>query len=256
VAVAIVLALSYALGAGFIAAADRLRLASQDDSNEFLAMLYEANRANASFYAVDPRGLAALDTPVDYLEINPPKGSDPAQIGRPGAIEDATRLRERLETLRTAASATDGLALLNSNDLNASLERVVDDLSDYYLLGYYSTNLRSDGTFRKITLRARRPGVEVRSRRGYLAATSAEVTARARASVLPDLSALARDAALASLDRIRTDRAVRFCGGFGWEPVPDAPLDLRPVLWLTGGNWMVRRRASRSGVQAARPPSR
>ncbi|MCX6537866.1 MAG: VWA domain-containing protein [Acidobacteria bacterium] len=215
--------------------AARVRLANVDLGREFRDVLDQANRANASFYPVDPRGLASFDTPIDYNPISAPKGADPAQVGRPASvIEDQARLRERLETLQTAAADTDGLALVNTNDLGVSLKRVVDDLSDYYLLGYYATNAAADGTFRRIAVRVKRPGVEVRTRRGYRAATAAEVAARARASVLADPEVFARDAALASLDRMRPDSSPRFGGGFGWEPAPDGALEPRPVLWIVG----------------------
>jgi len=48
----------------------------------------------------------------------------------------------------------------------------VDDLSSYYLLGFYSTG-KLDGRFPAITVRVKRPGVQIRERRGYLANTEA-----------------------------------------------------------------------------------
>ena len=80
---------------------------------------------------------------------------------------------------------------------------MVADLSDYYLIGYASTNAKADGSFRRINVRVKRPGVEVRARRGYRAATAAEVAARAAASAAPDPEALSRTRVLASLDRTR-----------------------------------------------------
>jgi hypothetical protein len=59
----------------------------------------------------------------------------------------------------------------------------VDDLSTYYLLGYYSSNRDLDGKWRKITVRVKRPGVEVRARKGY------------RALRLEDMPAVGSDAA-------------------------------------------------------------
>jgi len=201
----------------------RVRLANLDLQREFREVTDEANRANASFYPVDPRGLAARDAPA-------------GAVSGQNVIADQARLRERLETLRTAASATDGLAVLNSNDLGSSLKRVVDDLSDYYLLGYYSTNARADGTFRTITVKVKKPGVEVRTRRGYQAATAEEVAARARASAPSDPGAESRRAALASLDRMRADRVAFLSGGFGWESPPGGAAGAapRPVFWIAG----------------------
>src|SRR4029079_13578947 len=76
---------------------------------------------------------------------------------------------------------TDGIALMNSNDLRSQLRRIADDLTSYYLLGYYSTNTKLDGRYRAIKVRSTRRGIEVRARHGYNAATPEEV-ARARAA--------------------------------------------------------------------------
>ena len=55
------------------------------------------------------------------------------------------------------------------------LQRIVDDLSSYYLFGYYSTNTKLDGRFRNITVRVNRPGARVRARRGYRGRTADEL---------------------------------------------------------------------------------
>jgi hypothetical protein len=58
-----------------------------------------------------------------------------------------THATHRCERL---AEATDGIAVVNTNDLGRGLRRIADDLSSYYLLGYYSSG-RLDGRFRAIT---------------------------------------------------------------------------------------------------------
>jgi len=214
--------------------ADRVRLANIDDNRSFLDVLNEANRANVSFYPIDPRGLAVFDTPIEYEPAAAPRGIDEAQVGRTtGVVDDFERLRGRLETLETAASATDGLAMIKSNDLTASLKRIVADLSDYYLIGYASTNAKADGSFRKIDVRVKRPGIEVRARRGYRAATAAEVAARAAAAPPSDPGVTARERELSALDRPRLERPVRFAGGFAWAAAPDGAGRSRPMLWVT-----------------------
>ena len=55
------------------------------------------------------------------------------------------------------------------------MRRALDDMRGYYLLGYYSTNAKADGTFRSIKVTVKRPGVNVRARRGYLAAVENEM---------------------------------------------------------------------------------
>ncbi len=147
--------------------ADRMEAAQLNNEAVFRTLLDRANRSNVSFYSVDPRGLVVFDTPID----NPRTGRSQAV---PSIAEDATRLRARQSALRDMAAATDGLAVLNSNDLQGGLTRIAADLSSYYLLSYYSTG-KLDGKFHAINVRVTRPGVEVRARRGYLAATMAEV---------------------------------------------------------------------------------
>jgi VWFA-related protein len=157
---------------------DRMDLAMADHAKRFRDLFGEANRANVSFYPIDPRGLAAVDA-----SIGPEKPPSP--------IQDRDNVAARQESLRIIADNTDGVALLINNDLKTSLRRVADDLTSYYLLGYYSTNGSLDGKFRSIKVRSKRPGVTVRSRRGYNAATADEV-ARARAAaeaVVPDAKA-------------------------------------------------------------------
>ena len=173
---------------------DRMYLSSLDNDDYFREILDVANRNNASFYPIDPRGLAAFDTPIG------PDAPPPLTV-------DRAMLNTRIETLRTLAENTDGLAVVNTNDLDKGLRRVADDLSAYYLLGYYSSNPKPDGTYRKITVRVRRPGVDVRARRGYRAATLEEVNASrlAAAAPAPDATKPAASA-LARLGRIRPEQ--------------------------------------------------
>jgi hypothetical protein len=186
-----------------------------DDERDFRAMLDEANRANTSFYPVDPRGLAAFDEPIAKQTTGlPPRGSTTIV---PPAVDQA-RLMNRLESLRTLAGATDGLAIVNSNDLGAGLRRVVADLSSYYLLGYYS-NGKLDGKFHPITVRVKRPGVQVRARRGYLAATPAAMTTAAKAAApapAVPAEAAAMQTALAALAQFQRESPLRIHVATGW----------------------------------------
>ena len=169
---------------------DRRQLSEIDNDEFFRRLLDAANRANASFYPVDPRGLPASDNEIT------------ADV--PPAIDHA-QLRGRLTALQTLAENTDGLAILNSNDLERGLRRVSADLTSYYLLGYYSNNPKLDGRYRRITVRVKRSGTDVRARRGYLAPTEAEVNAArmSSATAAPGIAGL--EAALGALSRIRPD---------------------------------------------------
>ena len=119
-------------------------------------------------------------------------------------VENMSRVTERVDTLRTLAENTDGLAIVNTNDLTAGLKRIVDDVSAYYLLGYYSTNAKFDGRIRNIQVRMKPAGLTVRARRSYLAPS--ESAARGEASAAPTAAATAAAAveeALGVLARLR-----------------------------------------------------
>jgi VWFA-related protein len=141
---------------------ERQRLAADDLQMDFQSLLQRANRANVSFYAIDPRGLVAFDQDLSSRRALSP-------------VADHARLGQRQTALRTLAETTDGIAVLNTSDTGAALERMVSDTGAYYLLGYYSTNTRLDGKFRKLTVRViKRPRAAVRARPGYLAPTEAD----------------------------------------------------------------------------------
>ena len=197
---------------------DRMYLASIDNDDYFRYLLDVANRNNASFYPIDPRGLAVFDS-----EIGPE---------RPPTLEvDRANLNNRIDSLRTLAENTDGIATVGNNDLDRGLKRIADDLSSYYLLGYYSTNTKLDGQFRKISVKVNQPGVEVRARRGYRAATAAEVNASRAAAAAPVPDAVkSTTAALSRLGRIQPSQ--RFT--IHVTPVLDAAGARITAVWVAG----------------------
>jgi len=110
-----------------------------------------ANRANATIYTIDPRGLVAgadLDEEVDPNEWN-------------------TYVRKQQDSLRTLADLTGGFAAINSNDLTKALKRIDAETSDYYVLGYYSTNPDPTKRRRKLEVKTSRSNLEVWSRQSY-----------------------------------------------------------------------------------------
>lgn len=95
-----------------------------------------ANANNTTIYAFDPRGLDMNSRTSDVLH--------------------------------SLAEQTGGRQFSN-NSPAASLREVVKNASAFYLLGYASARNPADGKFHKISVRVKRPGVEVRSRTGYYA---------------------------------------------------------------------------------------
>jgi len=156
------------------------RLYMLDNFEHFRELMAAANRNNVTFYPVNPGGLEA---PIGAAEMD--------------------RVRDREDSMRTIAANTDGITII-SNDLAAGLRRIADDVSAYYVLGYYSTNPTADGKYRKIEVKMNPPGVRVTARRGYLAPTEAAVAA-ANASAAPAAPspASALTVALGELSRLR-----------------------------------------------------
>ena len=166
---------------------DRLKLAMLDDFQYFRDIFDLANRANVSFYPVNANGLMAFDKPLgpgvngDPVEGEIQALGPAAHVGENGAfpinplVINTASISTRNENLRTLAANTDGIAIVDTNDLDKGMNRIIDDLTTYYLLGYTSTNSKLDGRYRKITVRVKRANVQVRARRGYRAPTADEV---------------------------------------------------------------------------------
>lgn len=99
--------------------------AAADLAAELSELTRAANRSNTTIYTIDPRGLVggpdldetALDT-VDWQD----------------------HIRETQSSLRVIADLTGGIAVVNSNDFDKALKRIDAETSDYYILGYYSSN--------------------------------------------------------------------------------------------------------------------
>ncbi len=191
--------------------ADRMRLANIDDERFLRDIVNEANRSNATFYPINPRGLAVFETPIS--------------AGVPLPV-DAKLLRTHQESMRSLADGTDGIAVMNTNDLDTGLRKISDDLTSYYLLGYYSTNPNLDGGYRTLKVRVTRPGVAVRARRGYRAASAEEVARARTAAAAPDVDVKAPlESALNMLAQVRPDSRIRLRA----TPSPGTGL-----LWIAG----------------------
>jgi VWFA-related protein len=204
---------------------DRVRFSAEMDVQSELQRVFdEANKTNTSIYAVDPRGLS--------------NGEFDIQDNVMGRVsQDA--LRQTQSTLQVLAENTDGRAIINRNDLAAGMRQIVRDSSAYYLLGYNSTQSRSDGKFHPIKVRVRRPGTQVRARKGYWALTATETlraTAPPKPAAPPAVTRSLASIAMADRRMIRTwvgtapgeDGKTRVT--FVWEGVPPTPGSSQPAV--------------------------
>ena len=120
------------------------RFADTDLAIELNELGREANRANATFYTIDPSGLVAgqdLDQQVDQSEWE-------------------THLRKSQDSLRVLAEQTGGIAVVNTNDFDKALKRIDAETSDYYVLGYYSTNPDPTQRRRLVDIKVKKPDAD------------------------------------------------------------------------------------------------
>ena len=209
---------------------DRTAFFASLDVEQLLRPVYDAaNRNNAAIYALDPRGLATSEFNLSE---------------NVGGETDRQMLQATLDTLRTLATQTDGRAIVNRNDLDGALQQVVRDASAYYLLGYNSTHTAPDGKFHEIKVRVKRPGVQVRARRGYWALTREELDKALKPPRPPVPTAV--DKALESMAAPRRGRYIRDWIGtgrgeggktrvtFAWQALPPVPgLEPTPGVSVT-----------------------
>jgi VWFA-related protein len=191
--------------------AERQRLLLMDFSQRFRDLLRQARETNVSFYTVRPGGLGV----------------------------NSSLMREDISNLQVLAEQTDGLAVLQSNDLRAGLGKVADDLSSHYVLGYYTSNTRWDGQPRKLTVRLKPSGQAVRARREYRAPTEPEMAALRDARTAASSSAAGpspTDTALGSLSRLSPSARLHTYGAHvaAGEVVVVAELSATEI---EAGNW-------------------
>ncbi len=129
--------------------ASGLRLNGIDNQAQLHATVDTAIKAGVSIWTIDARGLVAEAPMGDATQ-----GSPGGQAMYTGASADAemTGLKESQDTLYAIASDTGGKAYLDNNDLARGIVQAQQAISDYYLIGYYTSNAERDGKFRRIRI--------------------------------------------------------------------------------------------------------
>jgi VWFA-related protein len=122
-----------------------------DLASEINELTREANRANATIYTIDPRGLVGgpdLDQKVDMMDYQ-------------------NYVTTSQNSLRVLAEQTGGFATVNQNDFVKALKRIDAETSDYYVLGYYSSNPDPTQRRRRVEIRVKRPNLNLHYRTEY-----------------------------------------------------------------------------------------
>jgi VWFA-related protein len=126
--------------------------ANTDLAIELADLARAANRANASFHTVDPRGMVAsagLSYEVPLMSWN-------------------AHMNQTQFTMRFLADLTGGIALVNTNNFAQGLRRIDAEMSDYYVVGFYSDAAESEAQVHRLRVEVNRPGVSVRHRTHYM----------------------------------------------------------------------------------------
>ena len=119
------------------------------------------NTANVAVYPVDARGLFGLPLFDASRDIR-------MQAGRPRP--EYTQVDQRnVDTMIYVARLTGGRAFYNSNDIEGAIRKAIDDSAVTYTVGYYSDEENWDDKFHHIKVKVRRPGLDVRTKKGYYA---------------------------------------------------------------------------------------
>src|SRR5271156_5108657 len=123
-------------------------------------------RANMSIYSVDTRGLEAI-SPLGDASTGSLRGTS----GYNGAAlqNNLDSNFNTQEVLATLSSDTGGKAFFDSNDFSPAFQRIQQDTSAYYVIGFRSSDTAKDGRYRRLSIKINRPNLKLEYRPGYYA---------------------------------------------------------------------------------------
>jgi VWFA-related protein len=128
--------------------------------------LTSAKKANVVYYTVDPN--------VEYSGSSPAMSFGGPSVGAraSGGISEVS--------LMGLASQSGGTAVFNTTTPNNELDKLDQQLSNYYVLGFQSNNPLHDGAFRKLEVRTEAKGVTLKYRTGYQDRSPVDVLASSK----------------------------------------------------------------------------
>ena len=188
-----------------------------------------ANRANVTFYSVDPRGVttgygagtadmatgqqnaeatdqlnAAATSSSGFSSTSGVRASSQSRSGGDAlsmqAAKENMKASDHAESagranlqlpLRDLAEATGGFLIGESNDLRTPLRRVNEEIASYYELTYNPHIASYDGSFHKLKLETDRKNLVLQARNGYFALPPEARAQGLQAFELPLLKAIA-----------------------------------------------------------------
>src|ERR1700678_1620873 len=147
--------------------ASGLRLNGVDNQAQLHATVDAAIKAGVSFWPLDARGLVAEAPLGDATQGSP--GNSGVYTGA-AALANTTNFQQSQDTLYALAGDTGGKALFDNNDLTRGIVQAQQAISDYYILGYYTSNTAQNGRFRRVKVSLTNDsGANLTYRQGYYA---------------------------------------------------------------------------------------
>jgi VWFA-related protein len=155
---------------------------SETVKEQYSNLISMANRANVSFYTVDPKGLVTWSQgsngrewlsgaagEIRSQQMNGGVGAVSTGQARAAETAEGALRANPLLWLRDLAQQTGGTAIAETNDYRAPLRVAMDEVRTYYEAAYAPHIAVYDGKFRKISVRVDRPDIVVHTRSGYFA---------------------------------------------------------------------------------------
>jgi VWFA-related protein len=124
-----------------------VRMTGTDNQAQMRATVNAAVRSNVTLNPIDARGLVALAPMGDASRPSP--GGMGVFTGRTADMVMANFQRSQ-DTLFALAKDTGGKAMFDYNDLSLGIEQAADGMTNYYIVGYYSSNTTKDGKLRRV----------------------------------------------------------------------------------------------------------
>lgn len=125
-----------------------------------------AVRSNMSIYSIDTRGLQAI-SPLGDASTGSLRGT--SGYNGAGLQNNLDSNFNSQEVMANLSSDTGGKALFDSNDFASAFQRMQQDTSAYYVIGFRSTDSRRDGSYRRLSIKINRSDVKLEYRPGYYA---------------------------------------------------------------------------------------
>ncbi len=131
--------------------ASGLRLNGVDNQAQLHATVDAAIRAGVSFWPIDARGLVAAAPLGDATQGSP---GNVGMYSGAAALAATNDFQQSQDTLYALAGDTGGKALFDYNDLTKGIVQAQQAISNYYIVGYYTTNAARNGRFRRVKITA------------------------------------------------------------------------------------------------------